>query len=151
MCLVKFGILTTFLLSGACDALPRDPDGTLLRVAQEQRFTVALAEPTVGRAPEVAKLVREIERRTGAQARWLPGSGEELLRQLDEGTIDLVISRFTAESPWASDVAFGPELATSGTTDAPLKLRAAMRNGENRWIMTVERASRAVSREAREE
>ena len=148
---MKFGIFSAFLLLGACDALPRDPAGTSVRVAQMQSFTVALADPTVHGAPEVAKLVHEIERRTGAHARWLPGSGETLFWQLDDGTMDLVIGRFTADSPWATAVAFGPPLSTSGATDTPLKLRAAMRNGENRWIMTVERASRAISQEAREE
>ena len=49
------------------------------------------------------------------------------------------------------DVAFGPPLSTTGTKDTPLQLKAAMRNGENRWIMTVERASRAISQEARDE
>jgi hypothetical protein len=62
-----------------------------------------------------------------------------------------VIGRFQADSPWATDVAFGPPLLKTGTKDGPLELKAAMRNGENRWIMTVERASRAVSQEAREE
>lgn len=148
---MKFGIFSAFLLLGACDPLPRDPAGTSARVTQKQSFTVALADPTVRSEPEVAKLVHEIERRTGAHARWLPGSGEALFRQLDDGTMDLVIGRFTADSPWATDVAFGPTLSTSRATDTPLKLRAAMRNGENRWIMTVERASRAISQEAREE
>ncbi|CAM8658879.1 hypothetical protein [Sphingobium cupriresistens] len=148
---MKLGVVSAFLLLGACDALPRDPAGTSERIAQERSFTVALADPTVRSAPEVGKLVHEIERRTGAHAQWLPGSGETLFQQLDDGALDLAIGRFTADSPWAMDVAFGPSLSTGGTTDAPLKLQAAMRNGENRWIMTVERASRAISPEAAKE
>lgn len=61
---MKFGIFSAFLLLRACDALPRDPAGTSVRVAQMQSFTVALADPTVHGVPEVAKLVHEIERRT---------------------------------------------------------------------------------------
>lgn len=136
---------------GACDALPRDPAGTSTRIEQRRSFTVALADPTIGSAPQVDRLVEEIERRTKARAQWRSGSGEPLFQKLDEGRLDLVIGRFTADSPWATDVAFAPALSTSGTKDAPIELKAAMRNGENRWIMTVERASRAISQEARDQ
>lgn len=139
------------LLLGACDALPRDPAGTSTRIEHSRTFTVALADPAVRSAPQVGKLVAEIERRTHARAEWRGGSGESLFQQLDEGTLDLVIGRFTAASPWATDVAFAPALLTGGSEDAPIELKAAMRNGENRWIMTVERASRAISREARDQ
>jgi len=71
------------------------------------------------------------------------------LQRLDAGELDLVIGRFTADSPWTSEVAFAPALSTTGAEDAPIELKAAMRNGENRWIMTVERASRAISQKAR--
>jgi hypothetical protein len=144
-------IVLAMLLLAACDMLPRDPAGTSNRIAQERAFTVALADPAIHAAPEVQWLVHEIERRTGAKAHWQPGAGEGLFQQLDDGTLDLVIGRFLADSPWAMDVAFGPPLSKTGTKAAPLELKAAMRNGENRWIMTVERASRAISQEAREE
>lgn len=143
-------IVLAILSLAACDVLPRDPAGTSKRIAEERTFTVALADPAVNEAPQVQKLVHEIERRTRAKVQWRPGAGEALFQQLDDGTLDLVIGRFMADSPWAMDVAFGPPLSTTGTKDAPLELKAAMRNGENRWIMTVERASRAISQEARE-
>lgn len=148
---MKFGMVLACLLLSACDVLPRDPAGTSNRIAQDRKFTVALADPSISEAPQVGKLIHEIERKTGARAQWRPGSGEAVLQQLDDGTLDLVIGRFTANSPWATDVAFGPPLATTGSKDAPLILKAAMRNGENRWIMTIERASRIISQEARDE
>lgn len=148
---MKRAIILAILLLAACDMLPRDPAGTSKRIAEKRTFTVALADPTVHEAPQVLTLVHEVERRTNAKAQWLPGAGEALFQQLDDGTLDLVIGRFTTESPWAMDVAFGPPLSTTGTKEAPLQLKAAMRNGENRWIMTVERASRAISQEARDE
>lgn len=146
---MKTSSVIMILLLGACDALPRDPAGTSERIVHGRTFTVALADPSVRSAPQVGKLVAEIERRTHARAEWRSGSGETLLQQLDEGAFDLVIGRFTTNSPWATDVAFGPALSTSGSKDAPIEVKAAMRNGENRWIMTVERASRAISQEAR--
>lgn len=148
---MKRAIILAVSLLAACDILPRDPAGTSKRIAERRSFTVALADPTVHEAAQVRTLVHEIERRTRAKAQWRPGAGEVLFQQLDDGTLDLVIGRFSAESPWAMDVAFGPPLSTTGTKDAPLQLKAAMRNGENRWIMTVERASRAISQEARDE
>ncbi|MBT2244973.1 hypothetical protein JQK15_15630 [Sphingobium sp. BHU LFT2] len=148
---MKGVMVLPMLLLAACNVLPRDPAGTSTRVAKERAFTVALADPAVNGAPEVQRLVHEIERRTGAQVHWRPGTGEGLFAQLDDGTLDLVIGRFQADSPWAMNVAFGPPLLKTGTKEGPLELKAAMRNGENRWIMTVERASRAVSQEAREE
>jgi hypothetical protein len=148
---VKRAIIAVIALLAACDMLPRDPAGTSKRITEERTFTVALADPTVHEASQVQTLIHEIERRTSAKAQWRPGAGEALFQQLDDGKLDLVIGRFTAESPWAMEVAFGPPLSTTGTKEAPLELKAAMRNGENRWIMTVERASRAISQEAREE
>lgn len=145
---MRLGLLAVLLL-GACDALPRDPADTSTRIEQTRSFTVALADPSISAAPQVDKLVREIERRTKARAQWRTGFGEPLLQQLDNGSLDLVIGRFTADSPWSTNVAFGPALSTSGSKDAPVELKAAMRNGENRWIITVERASRAISREDR--
>ncbi|MBZ9650025.1 hypothetical protein K9B33_21045 [Sphingobium sp. 3R8] len=149
---MKQGIIAiAFLLLGACDALPRDPANTSDRIARSHSFTVALTDSSVRAAPEVDRLIREIERRTKARAQWRIGSGELVLQQLDDGTLDLAIGRFTAESPWATDVAFAPALSTTGSKDSPIELKAAMRNGENRWIMTVERASRAITQEAREQ
>ncbi|SEK07253.1 hypothetical protein SAMN05518849_1542 [Sphingobium sp. AP50] len=137
------------LLLSACDMLPRDPAGTSTRIEHSRTFTVALADPAISSAPQVGRLVAEIERRTNAHARWRSGSGESLFQQLDDGSLDLVIGRFKADSPWATNVAFAPALSTSDIGDAQIELKAAMRNGENRWIMTVERASRAISQEAR--
>lgn len=148
--MMRIASLALLLLS-ACDFLPRDPAGTSTRIEHSRTFTVALADPAVRSAPQVGRLVAEIERRTHAQAQWRGGSGEPLFQQLDEGRLDLVIGRFTADSPWATHVAFAPALSTNGSEDAPIELKAAMRNGENRWIMTVERASRAISQEARDQ
>lgn len=143
--------LAALLALGACDALPRDPAGTSTRIERTRTFSVALADPSVRSAPQVGQLVAEIERRTHARAQWQAGSGEALLRRLDGGELDLVIGRFTDDSPWTTEVAFAPALSTTGTEGAPIELKAAMRNGENRWIMTVERASRAISKEAHEQ
>ena len=138
-------VLLLLLLTSACDALPRDPGDTSGRIASTKVFTVGFLEPDLGGRPQVTGLLKELERRTGAHAHTVPGGGEVLLTRLQAGDLDLAIGRLSKDSPWKSDVALAPPLAASGPEDDPIAIRAAARNGENRWIMTVERASRAVT------
>lgn len=133
------------LLVAACDTLPRDPDGTSRRIARTESFTVGFVDGAAAADPEAATLIRVLERRTGSKARPVGDHGEALLNRLASGSLDLAIGHFRPDSPWQTEVAFGPVLATAGPADSPLELKAAMRNGENRWIMTVERASRSLS------
>jgi hypothetical protein len=146
---MRFMIGLVCMALAACDALPRDFGGTSTRIEQTRTFSVALADPSIRSSPEAGRLIQEIERKTGARAKWRSGAGETLFQRLDEGALDLVIGRFAADSPWAANISFAPALVITGPKDAPIELKAAMRNGENRWIMTVEQASRAVSKEAR--
>lgn len=145
----KYAAALALLAPTACDMLPRDTEGTSARVEEARSFRVAVADPSLRSSPQITALLREIEKRTKARPHWQQGSGEALFQQLDEGALDLVIGRFTADSPWATKVSFAPALSATGSKDARIELKAAMRNGENRWIMTVERASRAVSLEGR--
>lgn len=132
----------------ACNALPRDPEGTLERVKTERRFSVGFIGQ-VGEEPAAGKLVAEIGKRTGARMLPRQGDSEALLQALVEGRADLVVGQFIKDSPWQTDVAFGPVLSRSGPNGEEIELKAAVRNGENRWLMLVESASRAVSTEAR--
>lgn len=143
-------LLIGFVLLSACDALPRDPDGTLERAARDKSFLVGFASPDIAKDPRAASLVRAVEAETHAKARVVGGSGEPLLARLENGDVDLVIGRFKKDSPWQTEIAFGPVLATSGEASDPVELKAAMRNGENRWIMHIERASRSVAGEQAE-
>lgn len=136
-------LLALIMLTG-CDALPKDPDGTLSKISREQRFTVGIVEgsPTL---PMVSRFLNEVEKRSHARATTSSGSAESLLAAVRKGDLDLVIGAFEGDSPWQDEVAFAPPLARSGT----MEIHAVARNGENRWIMLIERASRAVSAEAR--
>ncbi len=146
---MKWVVLLLLSLTAGCDALPRDPAETTQRIKTSREFTVGFADAHVRAASEATRLLSEIERRTSARPRFVALEGEPLLKALDAGEVDLVIGRFAEDSPWATEVAFGPALATGGPKGDRQELKAAMRNGENRWIMTVERASRAISAEAR--
>ncbi|HKY83153.1 MAG TPA: hypothetical protein VJM09_16980 [Sphingobium sp.] len=133
------------LLATGCEALPRDPEGTLNRIESSRTFKVG----AIGPAQAAAPLIAALEQRTGARAAIRPMTAEPALQALDDGRIDLVIGPFLRDSPWSTDVAFGPPLAVAGSRDHPIEYKAAVRNGENRWLMTVERASRAASAQAR--
>ena len=90
---------------------------------------------------EVPAVLRRIEQATGARTERRPGDSETLLGELEEGKIDLVYGRFADDSPWATKVHFGYPLGYRALppkhVEAP---RFAMRNGENGWIMRLERA-----------
>lgn len=124
------GVLLLLMLAG-CANLPRDPDGTLERVQQEQRFAVGLVADGVG-----GRVVERVARETGAWPRVTRGQLEPLLIRLEEGELDLVVGgRFDAKSPWVKRVTLGPRLANGEHVVA--------RNGENAWIALVQRATRA--------
>lgn len=139
-------LMALVLLSG-CDALPRDPAGTIERITRDRSFRVGFASPDIEATPRAAALLKAVELQTHAKAQVISGAGESLLARLEKGEVDLVVGRFKADSPWQTDVAFGPVLDASGPSSDPVELKAAMRNGENRWIMAVEHASRFIGKE----
>lgn len=148
-CALHIVALVLLGLTAGCEALPRDPAGTSKRIAAERSFSVGFVDPSARDTRETQALLREIERRSGARAKLVSGDGERMLSRLDTGTVDLALGRFAEDSPMQAVVAFGPPLAVSRQAGRPIELKAAMRNGENRWIVTVERASRAISAQAR--
>ena len=144
--MTRTAALALLMLMAGCDALPRDPGGTLQRVETTHRLMVGVAAGLpMSRTDRPARLIEALERRTGARAEIRRGAAEPLLVALRAGRIDLVIAPVAADSPWATEVSFAPPLATTGEGDERIDLVAAMRNGENRWIMLVEHISRAVA------
>ncbi|MGF7149178.1 hypothetical protein FHS96_002820 [Sphingomonas zeicaulis] len=144
--MTRVAVLAFLILITGCDALPRDPGGTLKRVETTHRLMVGVAAGLpISRNDRPVRLIEALERHTGARAEISRGAAEPLFTALRAGRLDLVIAPVAADSPWATEVAFGPPLAIAGTGDERLELVAAMRNGENRWIMLVERSSRAVA------
>jgi ABC-type amino acid transport substrate-binding protein len=133
------------LALAACDRLPQDPDGTLDRVRAERRFRVGLI--ATGRAPvergQSSAFLARVAAATGAAPIVKEGASEPLLVELEGGDLDLVIGPLSPESPWLGKVTL---LRPIGETVAPhhLLLTPIARNGENRWIMTLEREASAV-------
>lgn len=137
--------LLASLLTGGCDSIPADPDGTLERVRAERLFRVGLIASHAPSNDAVGDLLRRLSRATGARAVLERGSAEALLARLEEGGLDLVLGEFAEPSPWAAQVTLSEPLAADG----PTILAAAARNGENAWISLVHREARAAASAAR--
>ena len=134
------------LALAGCDRLPQDPDGTLDRIRSERRFRVGLiaaGDAPVGVAETKAFLAR-VAAATGATPALKEGASEPLLIALEDGELDLVVGPLSPESPWLGKVAL---LRPIGETLSPqhLLVTPIARNGENRWIMLLEREGRATA------
>jgi hypothetical protein len=133
------------LALAGCDRLPRDPDGTLDRIRSERSFRVGLiaaGDAPAGRDETKAFLIR-VAAATGAVPALKEGASEPLLLELEGGQLDLVVGPLSPESPWVARVAL---IRPIGEIPAPqhLFVTPIARNGENRWIMLLEREARAT-------
>ena len=135
-------IITVFLALAACGPYPRDIAGTLDRVEQSGQLRVGFTHLRAGDDQAARRFVTRIERATGAEASVDRGPAESQLARLEEGKLDLVISEFAADSPWASSVAIVEPLATRRLGKRTFELAPAAQNGENRWVALVEREVR---------
>ncbi len=79
---------------------------------------------------------------TGARARIRQGASETLLADLEHGELDLVLGEFAGDSPWRADVAILEPLSTRKVGRHRIGLSPVARNGENAWIMLLERLAR---------
>ena len=131
------------LLTAACHAYPQDPANTLKDI--RARGTIRVAAHAM--PPEAQGLVHRLEAATGARARIVDGQMEPMLQALEAGKLDLVLAPFSQDTPWKATVALSPALRTQGRTPETLEWRAAMRGGENRWIILVETQARQIGGE----
>lgn len=134
------------LLLGACNLLPHDPEGTLSNIERSGVLRVGMvADPNPIDAQRANQLIHHLEASTHAKARIVEGAAEPLIGGLENGKLDLLIGPFASDTPIKTIVALGPPLASRASKDDRIDLVAVMRNGENRWIMLVEKSSRAVA------
>lgn len=139
---IRYAIALLLIPIAACSDFPRDPDATLKKIEARREVRVGVAGTL---PPEALRLISTIERRTHATARISNGTLEPMLLRLDEGSLDLVIAPFRKGSPLSAPNALSPPVLTVGSGKTATEWRAAMQNGENRWIMLVETSARAVA------
>lgn len=134
------------LLVTGCDPLPRDPDKSLKTIRSTKHIRVGMIADPHPLAPGRSRaLLDRLAQETGASIVRETGAAEPLLDRLQHGEIDLVMGTFTEKTPWETEVALAPPIAAAGPDDRRLQLRAAARNGENAWVMMIEKASKAVA------
>lgn len=135
-------LIAPALALGACADLPRDPAGTTDRIARTHEIVLGAidgAEPS----PRADTVLGEVAARLDARVVRVGGPGEKLLDALEKGQVDLVYGSFAQSSPWATQVHFGGPLGRRDKVASDERVpRFAFRNGENGWIMLVERAAR---------
>ena len=83
-----------------------------------------------------------MSRETGARPELSTGAAEPLLLRLKQGALDLVVGPLAADSPWLDDVSIIEPLAERREGEEVVELSPIARNGENAWIMLLERAAR---------
>jgi hypothetical protein len=139
-------VLLLSLLAGCAD-LPRDQDGTLDRLRAGAPLRVGLV--SIDReSPHRERLLALAQRSAaamGARIEITHGPAEPLLMELEEGELDMVLGAFDRASPWYSRVHLIPPLISVDHARGTLEATAALRNGENGWIMIVEREARALA------
>jgi len=138
------GLLAAALLLAACGSYPRDIEGTRDRVEAGRVIRVGLFPGSLAgpdRAMAAVYLSR-LSRATGAAPRIVMGAGESLLARLEAGELDLVIGEIAADSPWIDGVAVIEPLSEHRVNDRIIGLSPMARNGENRWVMLLEREVR---------
>ena len=145
---MKWLTLSVLLLTaGGCGSLPRDQEQTLERIAETREVRVGMTA-AADQSPHFPRLFDFIHRSAtaaGGSPRIEVGGAEALLLRLEAGELDLVVGEFDRSSPWYQRVHILPPMATRSAGDSELEATAAARNGENGWIMLIEREARALS------
>jgi hypothetical protein len=142
--------LLLILLAG-CGPFPKDPDGTLSRVRAEHVFRVGIVAPGPGPSPvgrqRAQAFLKGIAEATGAEPALSTGASEPLLARLEDGKLDLVIGALDPASPWVTRVALMPPLHEQVSLGEHYLLTPMAKNGENAWIMLLEREAREAMAE----
>lgn len=129
------------LLLVACDEIPSDPLETTRKV--EEAGVVKVGFVSVEEDVDPAQMERfaaRVAEAHGVEVEATEGAAGSLLRALESENLDLVIGVFPKASPWAEHAAFTSAFATAEPEKELPVLRGAVHLGENRWLLSIERA-----------
>lgn len=129
------------LALAACDEFPKDPRNTTETVKSEgvMQVGVIAGEPE-DLTTRMDEAVRAIAAAHGVRADVTTGSADRLLREVEKGDLDLVVGAFPKSSPWKKRVAFTIFYPRKPDSEDQLAVRGAVRKGENRWLLSADRA-----------
>lgn len=141
----RWRFLILALLAG-CGNIPRDPDGTLDRVRRDHVIRTGLVQG--GSAADASgwrRVLARVAANTGALPVFRSGALEPLLLDLEAGELDLVVGgRFDEKTPWKTRVTLGPPIGSIETPAGTTGGHIVARNGENAWIMLIQRETKAL-------
>lgn len=139
--------LLLFSFLGACANLPRDQAGTLERIREEGVLRVGIVATATPpqHANRLQMLIDRAATVTDSRVETMAEPTESLLLRLEAGEIDLVAGQFDRSSPWSRRVHLLPPLANIPHGESDLETTVAARNGENAWIVLLEREASAVA------
>ena len=143
----RAALFTAFLMLSACGSIPQDQEQTLDRIRESGEVRVGMVA-TGQPSPHVQRLRTLVARsaaRAGGRVRMSEDTTEPLLLQLEAGELDLVVGEFDTLSPWYHRVHLLPPMVVHDHAEGRVETTAAARNGENAWIMLLEREARALS------
>lgn len=134
------------LCLAGCGNLPKDPDGTLDRIRREHVIRVGRVQGgSTTDAADWRRVLKRLEASTEAKPILQSGMLEPLLLDLEAGKLDAVVGgRFDEKTPWKARVSLGPPLRTIQTSTGKTASHIVVRNGENAWIMMVQRETKAA-------
>ena len=129
----------------ACDALPRDPEGTLeearggvLRVGAVESPPLLVRRGAGAGGPE-AELVEAFAREIGARVEWRWTGPEDALGRLERFELHLVAAGLQAGTPWKARVGLSRPWRGQGDTARVL----AVPPGENAFLVALDRVVEA--------
>lgn len=129
-------------MTAACAPYPREPHQTLqtieetgvlwVGVSEHPPWTESVQNEVLGVEPN---LVRALARELDVEVRWMVMSETELVHALEQGEVHLGVAGLTKKTPWSKHVGLSkPYVEYEGH-----KHVVAVRKGENRWLLRVER------------
>jgi ABC-type amino acid transport substrate-binding protein len=127
----------TLVLLASCDALPRDPEGTL-EAARGGSLQVGVTEaaPWIMRAGDTAvgleaEVVKGFAESIDAEVVWVWGPAEHHFERLETFELDLAATGLTRDSPWKKKLGVSrPYLGSSRVLVVP--------PGENDLLVTLD-------------
>lgn len=136
-----FNLLCCVLLAG-CDAFPKDPEKTLSRIQESGRLTIGLVHNppwvAIGAGKGVEeKLVSGFARSLAVKPHWQVVDARQGFAMLDRGELDILIGGFLQSTPYKKAGYTRPYLITKN--DKPHRHVIAVRRGENRFLVTLEK------------
>lgn len=131
-------LLSLLIPLAGCE-YPMDVEDTTQHVLQRASLHAGVVSSSANDA-DAREAARTIAERAHAQVEFEEGPAEILMRELEKGELDIVVGDFAKNSPWKKRVTLSstPE-AKDPPKDEPV-VRAALRHGENRWYMFIEKA-----------